>query len=609
MSRHPLGHRHQLTVDHQHPVVLAGDEALNDDAPAVLPRQREPVAHLLLGGQMDRDSPAVVSVVRLHHHRVADPLRRGDGVVLPLHQPLAGNRQAEVGQQAIGLFLVGGELHRDVRRAGGDGGLDPLLEASVPELDQALLVEPDPGNPPLFRRPHQRHGAGPQRAALGKADELVPLRREVESRRNRPLGPERGREQRMEQGDPELSRLETDVLLLVLVNHMVMSRGALRPGLPEGHRLTRDVLQLDRHVLQDVAHPSAFTLGEAPNKAARLAVGAPVLVQPRQRGDQRVGERRPQLPRRPLLQLTEIQLQPDHREVGVEAGTYVDRSIQNSHQAVLHPSGDDRRRRRRSGVQVERGALVEDVQPKADQADRIVLADPRHGGKFQLGGVDDGERPTTHDLERFVRTDESGRVLVQPDADRERIVGQRGEQPTKPVTLPEVLVDEDPVGESQSRGQGDDLGPGQGPFLPEGNHVLAQERRPGRRAGHVHPFPIPPPERLGHRGAADHRAEPELVPAGQEDAAHLVEKVEPLLALAVGAAGDGDLPRLTHAQTGEDLLVAEPGIAQLRGGGDDRDPAVAAAADRREPAQDLDVADLLLGPTHRNDVAPRWLRH
>ena len=47
-------------------------------------------------------------------------------------------------------------------------------------------------------------------------------------------------------------------------------------------------------------------------------------------------------------------LEADHREVGVEARAHVDRSIQNSHQTILHPSGDDRRRRRLSGVQVER---------------------------------------------------------------------------------------------------------------------------------------------------------------------------------------------------------------------------------------------------------------
>ena len=47
VARHPLGDRDQLAVDHQHPVVVAGDEALDDDAAAVLPRHLERRAHLV----------------------------------------------------------------------------------------------------------------------------------------------------------------------------------------------------------------------------------------------------------------------------------------------------------------------------------------------------------------------------------------------------------------------------------------------------------------------------------------------------------------------------------------------------------------------------------
>ena len=41
VAGHALGDRHQLAVDHQHAVVVAGDEALDDDAPAVLARHLE----------------------------------------------------------------------------------------------------------------------------------------------------------------------------------------------------------------------------------------------------------------------------------------------------------------------------------------------------------------------------------------------------------------------------------------------------------------------------------------------------------------------------------------------------------------------------------------
>ena len=91
---------------------------------------------------------------------------------------------------------------------------------------------------------------------------------------------------------------------------------------------------------------------------------------------------------------------------------------------------------------------------EADEADRVVLPDPGHGGELEPGRVHDRERPAAHHLERLVRADERRRVLVQADADGERIVGQRGEQPAQPVALAEVLVDDDPVGETRARAPG-----------------------------------------------------------------------------------------------------------------------------------------------------------
>ena len=192
VARNALGDGDEPAVDHQHPVVLAGDEALDDDASAVLPRDGERPANLVGAGDVDGDPAAVVAVERLHHHGVADLLRRLHRVLLPLHQALSRHREAEFCEDAVGLLLVRGQLDGDVRGAAGDGGLHPLLVTSVAELDEALLVEPDPGDLPLLRRPHQRHGARPQVAALRVADELVPLGREVEALGHRPLGPQLG---------------------------------------------------------------------------------------------------------------------------------------------------------------------------------------------------------------------------------------------------------------------------------------------------------------------------------------------------------------------------------------------------------------------------------
>ena len=57
-------------------------------------------------------------------------------------------------------------------------------------------------------------------------------------------------------------------------------------------------------------------------------------------------------------------------------------------------------------------------------------------------GVDHGDRPAADHLDPVVRAEEGRRVLVEADPDRERIVGQRGEQAAQPVALAEMLVDD-----------------------------------------------------------------------------------------------------------------------------------------------------------------------
>jgi hypothetical protein len=94
----------------------------------------------------------------------------------------------------------------------------------VPELDQTLIVEPDPGNPPLLCRPHQRHGAGPQCAPLGKPDELIPLGGKVEAIWDRTFGSELSREQGVQESQAEPTSLNSYLLLLVLIDDPIVAR-------------------------------------------------------------------------------------------------------------------------------------------------------------------------------------------------------------------------------------------------------------------------------------------------------------------------------------------------------------------------------------------------
>src|SRR3546814_14377352 len=92
----------------------------------------------------------------------------------------------------------------------------------------------------------------------------------------------------------------------------------------------------------------------------------------------------------------------------------------------------------------------QDVHLQAEQAHRLLLAGFGHGGKLQVAGIDHGQRATALDFQHIVRADERGGVLVQADADRERVERQRRDQAAEAVALAEVLVDDEAVGQARS---------------------------------------------------------------------------------------------------------------------------------------------------------------
>src|SRR5262245_26177707 len=75
----------------------------------------------------------------------------------------------------------------------------------------------------------------------------------------------------------QASRLGPDLGLRVLEDDLVLPGVPRRPRLPEGDFDPRDVLELDRHVLQHVTEPGPLLLGQTAYEAARLPVRAAVL--------------------------------------------------------------------------------------------------------------------------------------------------------------------------------------------------------------------------------------------------------------------------------------------------------------------------------------------
>ena len=350
VAGHALGGGDQLAVDHQQAMVEAFEEALDQHGAAVLAGGGEGRLDLLLVHQADADAAAMIGVERLDHDREADAPGGRGRVLGVVDHALLGHGQAEIAQQPDGLLLVRGELDRDVRRRAGDRGLDPLLEAAVAELDQALAVQPQPGDVALLGRRHQGRRARAQRLALGEADEAVAAALEVEM-----LGVEVGRAQLrrqegVEQLEAELARLQADLRLLVLVDDEVLAGLARAPGLAEGDGRAGDVLQLDRDMLEHVAEPGALALVQAADEAAGLAVGAAVLVQARAGSSSRaVDEAGAQPLGRPFLERAQVQRQPDHREQGVDVGADIDLRVQDLHGDLptALPRRSPRGRRRR----------------------------------------------------------------------------------------------------------------------------------------------------------------------------------------------------------------------------------------------------------------------
>ncbi len=241
----------------------------------------------------------------------------------------------------------------------------------------------------------------------------------------------------------------------------------------------------------------------------------------------------------------------------------------------------------------------------AEQADRVVALGQIHRAELDAGGIDHRDRARAHHLDRVVGRNERGGVLVESEPDSEGIVGQRGEQPSQPVALAEVLVDDHPVGEAEAGGDRHAAGAGRGALFPVGDHVLGEKGGAGggprdRDSGRAHQ-----PDPLGHGGAAEVGREPELIAAGQEDSGRLSQALQQVLAFAIPPLLERERLGGLDAHLAEYPLVARAGIGGERGGGDDRDAGALAAAQLDEAPEDRRVVGLGFRAADGNDVPAR----
>ncbi len=146
---------------------------------------------------------------------------------------------------------------------------------------------------------------GPNARPLGEPDEPLQLGREVEDA----VGSS-GATRWLTSATAIRAGLEADLLLAVLVDDVVLAVLAGAAGLAVADVGAGEVLELERDVLGDVAHPGA--LAQPGDEPAAPAERAGVVLERRQQRDQRVGEAR-DLVRREVLEDAEVDEHPDDR--------------------------------------------------------------------------------------------------------------------------------------------------------------------------------------------------------------------------------------------------------------------------------------------------------
>ena len=174
---------------------------------------------------------------------------------------------------------------------------------AVAELDERVAVQADERDVAADRLVDEGLRRRPERLLLGQADQPLELGREVEE----DLGIVGGDEV-VDERHRHPTRLEADGLLAVLVDDVVLAVLAGRPGLAVADVGAREVLELERDVLGDVAHPGAFA--QARDEAAAPAERAGVVLERRQQRDERVGEVR-DLVGREVLEHAEVDEEAD----------------------------------------------------------------------------------------------------------------------------------------------------------------------------------------------------------------------------------------------------------------------------------------------------------
>src|SRR5262249_4342561 len=262
---------------------------------------------------------------------------------------------------------------------------------------------------------------------------------------------------------------------------------------------------------------------------------------------------------------------------------------------------DQRRRARDARLQVEGCAGHQQVQPQAHHARRLAILDRAEGGQTYPVRGDLGHAAAALDFHHLVRSDEGRRVLVEPDAHCEGVVGDRSQEPSQAIALAKMLIDDEAIREPQAGREPHAAGHDGRALIAAGNHVLAENAGAGAGAPDGDTAGVAETDQLGDWRAPEQRREPQLVTAGEEEAARFLEALQPPGLATVASRIEVHHRDAYGAECAEDLLVARAGLVDAARSRYHDDIGVLTPRDMHEALEDAAVVLLVLRAADRDD--------
>ena len=250
----------------------------------------------------------MVAVIRLQHHRQAHALGGLPGGFGTAHQFALRHGHAAGLQQGFGQVFVAGDFFGNGTGLVGLGGPDAALRHAVAQLHQIAFGQADVRNAARGGRVHDVGGAGPQAKRIDHVAERGYCPSQVKR------GVVDGGQQQI---TPGFQCGAAHLLLAGAKSHFVdAALGGLARFAKAGAH-TREVLQLQADVFQDMRRPGAFA--QALQKAATHAGAAFVLNQAGQPGGEPLHKAGQGVGRK-ILQLPNVHPGLNDRSVGPDIG-------------------------------------------------------------------------------------------------------------------------------------------------------------------------------------------------------------------------------------------------------------------------------------------------